>query len=555
MRIHARKVYYDGDRATLIAHGDVDLEMSDGVVMHAQYFAMDVKNNRFLMAGKLRVDGLHGVHLQGAAISEFLDFGRAYYIPVAGGPDRWTYLNGDFAHPLRGRENPGDAFSMPEESRGRAFLTGRRALILPREEIHFYAAMLDTGVTDVPVPNYVLNLSSNPNFAQNSLSGANWDASYPFAGSTHASTAFHIRENQTSGLFGAVEQRIVGQKSYLVGSIAPIDKEQKQYNLLGSTHPSPRLQVEGFAQENAFQQGFGQPLNASGYLNGRVTKALPNSYLQLTVDQFYQSLLGAPQVVNGCQCYGGNPDHAWVPNHPVQVNLNWIGSDERIKKLPLHYRLRSGYGYAHDRGYGVVAVNATNFDPAVPPVSDPIALLGVGVPTITHNTVGYTLYTSAIRLSRDRHGNSVNLNGTLDQQHEGYSLPHHTNTTNSSVSVSKVYGTKAAAFVAYTTTNIADNYGSQQAIAYASSLPGFSGFGTLHTISESLIYTPQPDFNLTLINQSTRDYFGETSSGVSGEARVRLRRHLTLDVSRIYYYGGNSITGRWSPRWGILLGG
>ena len=73
---------------------------------------MDLKLNRFLVAGHVHVLGPTG-SISAAAFSDYLDFSREYVLPVTSAPDRWTYLGTDFAHPIKGREMPGDVFFFP----------------------------------------------------------------------------------------------------------------------------------------------------------------------------------------------------------------------------------------------------------------------------------------------------------------------------------------------------------------------------------------------------------------------------------------------------------
>ena len=561
---------YSADRFLLTARGHAELTATDGTTMDGRLIIVDLKAHRILVAGHVHVY-VGKTTLDGAAFSEFLDFNRSYFLPVENEPDRLTFLDGEYGRPLAGREMPGDAFSLPAETTDKPFLTGHRALIVFGQELRFGPAMLNTGIASIPVPNYFLTLSTNPNFAQNSLSGAHYDASYPFAGSSHSQTTLHIREDSTSGLFGAVEQRFAWEKSYIVGSIAPLDHEQKQYNVLGLQKISPTLQVSGFAQENAFQQGFSQPLSASAYFNTRATQALRGSYLQLNADQYYQSVLGDPH--NACDCYDG-PSHVFVTNHPVDLQLAWNGIDRKISHLPISYRLRSGFGYSHDI-QGVVPLNGTNFGSGILPTSDATvpSLIGIGVPTITDSLLGFTLYTSALRIARDHHGNDLDFNAQLDKQRTAFSLPHHVDTTNTTLSLSKTFGTKGAVYLAYLINNTRDDYGAQQRLAYAPLVPtspqtgatypgfgAFEGFSTTRGVVESFIYTPNPNLNATLSFRQNTDFpsavpgfFGQPPDSVTSEVRVRVRPHLLVDLSRSYYF--NFGTQRWSPQFGILVGG
>lgn len=573
MYLHANSVSYDSDRFTLVARDNVSLRMENGFFATARYFTMDVRSNRYILAGHVHVTGPN-VALDGAAIANFLDFGRVYLLTSATTPDRVTFLDETFAHPTPGREMPSDAFHLPENLNRHASIQARGVLIIPHITLRFGIAQLNTGIITVPIPDYVLNLSSNPNFAQNSLAGASFDASYPFAGSPNASTAFHIRAGGGNGIFGAVEQRFAWKKSYIVGSVSPLNHSLKQYNVLGSTSLTPTLQVQGFAQEQAFQHGFSQPLNASLYINIRATQALKRSYLQLTLDQYYQSLLADPNGngPNGCgECYG-DAAHQFIPNHPINAQISWIGFDHKIPKLPLKFRLRSGYNYNHDF-YGILPNSALNpgtisYTQIQPQFG---GLIGVGVQNITSSFVGGTLYTPSYRVFRDRKGNDVFFNASFDAQRKWYSLPHQVNTTTSAFSVSKTYGTKLSTFISYTIAHTGDQYGDQQRNVYPLPTPGssvygsadfaaFDGFATLHTLSQGIVYTPTANFNTSLTVAETKDFpatvsgvFGPPPISVTGEVRAHLRPHLWIDLTRTYYY--NYGAQHFNPGYGLLIGG
>ena len=53
-------------------------------------FYLDIRLNRFIVAGNVTLQR-GDVSVQGAAFTEYLDFDRAYFLPVGNEPDRWTY--------------------------------------------------------------------------------------------------------------------------------------------------------------------------------------------------------------------------------------------------------------------------------------------------------------------------------------------------------------------------------------------------------------------------------------------------------------------------------
>jgi hypothetical protein len=109
IHLKAKQIAFYYDRFVVTAQGNVALTTSDGLQVRGDVFTMDLRLNRFLVAGDVRVRTKVGSY-SGVALSDFIDFDRVYFIPVTSEPDRWTFLDGDFAHPVLGRVMPGDAF-------------------------------------------------------------------------------------------------------------------------------------------------------------------------------------------------------------------------------------------------------------------------------------------------------------------------------------------------------------------------------------------------------------------------------------------------------------
>ena len=116
--LNAKSINFYYDRFLLEADGNVRLRTSDGFTVTGDAFSMDLKLNRFMVAGHVTLHDASGT-VSGAAISDFLDFKRIYFVPVTSEPDRWTFLNGDLAHPAKGRVMPGDVFYFPRSRRTR----------------------------------------------------------------------------------------------------------------------------------------------------------------------------------------------------------------------------------------------------------------------------------------------------------------------------------------------------------------------------------------------------------------------------------------------------
>ncbi|MGH7707410.1 MAG: hypothetical protein ACREM8_04625 [Vulcanimicrobiaceae bacterium] len=556
--LRANQITFYSDRYLLVGRGDVELQRPDGTRLRGDYFAMNLRLNRYVLAGNVVAQTPAG-ELKGAAFSEYLDQHRIYFIPVTSEPDRWTFLGDDFAHPLRGREMPGDAFDLPGNDLGAAYVKSNKALIVPHQSVRFTPAQLSVQGVFVPLPDYFYLFSENPNFAENSLSGAEFDGPFPFAGGEHSLSTAHLRYDQFNGLYLAFEQHWVSNHSYIVTSINPLTRPQKQYNLIGFDRLSPVLQVHGFVQESTFQHGFSQPLTAGGVANLQLTLGLRHSFLQLTGDQFYESLLADPAPINGLKYYG-DPSHNFVPDHPSDAFLTWTGVDHRLGYIPLYFRVRSGYGFAHNGITPEQRIGASS------------------IPTIFEHFAGITLYSPSFRINRDKHHRDTFLNFVFDKQRTWFSLPHFIDAQTSTASISKQFSPKFSAFVDYSISNIGDFWGAQQSLVYpqlaaapvsplnGQSYPdylGFHGFATTRSLVEGITFAPSPnlsgsiqmrenhDFPVPIPEPTSRPQIGVAPLQATADVRIRLNNNLLIDLSRSYYFGFGSQY--FSPQFNFLL--
>ena len=139
VRLHADHIAFYYDRFLVEADGHVQIQTSDGFSVSGDAFSMDLKLNRFLIAGHVTLKTASDT-VNGAAVADFLDFNRLYFVPVTSEPDRWTFLNDDLAHPVKGRVMPGDVFYFPDLT-GNPSLTASSATISERTYVHFGGAV------------------------------------------------------------------------------------------------------------------------------------------------------------------------------------------------------------------------------------------------------------------------------------------------------------------------------------------------------------------------------------------------------------------------------
>ena len=110
IELHANVVDFYSDRYVITADGHVRAQLSDGTVVSGETFSMDLRLNRFLIAGDVHVDGPH-IDQAGAAFAGYPDIDRDFFLTDGPTPDRRTYYGLDFTDTGPGRQQPGDAFT------------------------------------------------------------------------------------------------------------------------------------------------------------------------------------------------------------------------------------------------------------------------------------------------------------------------------------------------------------------------------------------------------------------------------------------------------------
>ncbi|HKU81698.1 MAG TPA: hypothetical protein VJP76_05965 [Candidatus Tumulicola sp.] len=567
MRLTAKHIAFYYDRFLVEADGDVRVQTSDGFSASGDAFSMDLKLNRFLVAGHVTMHaGAQTVN--GAALSDFLDFNRIYFVPVTSEPDRWTFLNGDLAHPVKGRVMPGDAFAFPELP-AHPSLTATSATIGTKSFARFAGVTAYFGGAGLPLGTYVVNFSPNPYFAQNSLTGANFDATWNLWGNNNSLSAVHLRYDTQNHTYLAFEQHWVGQHEYAIFSANPLTKPERFFNLQLYEKLGQRFQVQTFTQfmvnQGIFFPAPPYAVTQTSFVN--MTQALPHSYLQLTSNFTNYNLLGPGSFNN-------NPVGAGSLSHPSQMQLTATSFQNRIGKLPLYEQTYFGYGFNHD------SVGQLYNQPiAVPGLQ---AYGGVTYTTIWNTVAGFSLFVPALKLGNpDNPYKAYYLNAVFSKQRQWNSLPHYVDNTNTTFSLSREFSRPVNAYLSYQVLNTGDYYrqGGYPPCTIQldptkpgycpASLTSFRGVSTLRTLAIGTNYDPNPEFNASLVYRHHDDfpipvpdlfplpvnnvlgqplynsYLGQPPNDITGDVRFKILPHMMLDVQRTYYFNFGNI--RWSP--------
>jgi len=557
LHVNADSVQFFYDRFLLEADGNVHVTTSDGMTMSGDSFSMDLKLNRFMLAGHVHVQDPAGSQ-EGAALADFLDDKRIYFVPVISEPDRWTFINGDFAHPAKGRDMPGDAFEFPDFGEAKPFIMTDSATVGTRSFVRFGGNHLDVANglgAYVPTPSYYVNFSNDQHLGDNSLAGASFDATDQFAGNANSISALHLRYDPTNKTYLSFEQHFSGKKAYAVFSVNPLTKEQKFWDLVTSVRPSDRFQIRTFTQLATNQHGFSLPSASGQFTTVQATQALPHSFVQLNAQFTNYSLLP--------------PTYSLQYHHPFQAQLIGQTFNNRIGKLPLYESLQYGLGMTHDI-YGLQQIGGVTYN------------------EIWNHFVGLQMYVPSLKIGNSPiESNNVYFNATFQKTRTWNSTPHYVDATLTNFTLSKTLDRHFLAFAGYSNQNTGDYYeGVLASQIYAPFVPvvngvpvygyaAFRGVATLRTLSLDLNYSNAGNFTASLLGrkhvdfpapypglfptpplnilgqQEISNYLGEPPYDLTADVRFRVNSRMSIDIARSYFFNfGNQ---RWSPSFVIQV--
>ena len=538
--LHATRIAFYNNLFVVRADGKVIVDLGTGTVLHGDSFAMDVRNSRFVLAGNVSVVQT-GATISAVAVSDDLVTNHAYALAIdATGAHTTSYVQSDFRGTATAAVAPADAFAISDVGRLPASFLASGAIIGTDSFIRFSGCrtqIIGGASLYVPLPVCYINFGSDPNLAQDSLSGANVGAGYKFAGNANSTTDLVVNYDNINKLYGALQQNVSSPNAWAVASVYPLGKSDLVYSGIAAVQVPDQAELRVSGQYHTIDSAQPGPYGSYSFADALVTIALPHSSAQ-----FYGST--GNQSVNSA----GDAAGVAIPKQSL-VQFNLASADLPIGHLPLIANLRAGYGQTQDP-FGLQVFNG-----------------------IVYTSVATTYADVALRAPRlDLDGWFLDLSGNV--QREWISVPHTIDSVVTSASLSRSFG-HISAYAAYTIQNVGDNYGSLQALAYPAAISvdtgyaAFDGYATFHTLAFGAVYAPRPDVSLTATFRRHVDFpkpyagfFTELPTPALGEnvapyqlgqppydatitARYRINPQLSVDLQDTYYFnfGGRTWSG------------
>ncbi len=538
-RVTSDRLTFYNNLYVMTGYGNVRIDLRNGSKIAADSFVIDLRLNRFVVSGNVRITTLQKTY-EGAALSADLENGTSYFVSLDGTPERLTFRDDRFTNAESGGEAAADAFAFPDLKNSPASLIGTKVTIGAGEYIRFDGCrtqILGGYKYYFPLPICYINFGSDPNLAQDALNGASVGAQYKFAGNANSTSSLLLNYDTVNKVYGALEQNLSSPNGWAVVALNS-SNDSRIISGIAYAQPAENLGVRASSQLHFLSPDATNDLNWFSYSDAEVTQGLPYSYLQLNYSFANEASQGPGP---------GFDIGAYDPTHPSSIQLGLRSSDLRLG--PAAFNLAGGYGQTHDP-YGLQTFG------------------GVTYTTLWFDYLDAALFAPSLKFgSRSDPGNLLSLDLLATDQREWYSLPHYTNWTTTSATLTKSFSGKATLSLGYGVENVADIYPGAQRQAYPSFAPpqgpgyaAFEGLATFRTLSLGATYTPSARLSLAAtLSQHTDfpapipnffalapqpvlginpypNYLGQPPYQLYAGARIRINDQLSLDFQNTYFF-------------------
>ena len=203
---------------------------------------MDLKLNRYLVAGDVHLDG-PTIHQVGAAFAGYPDLDRSYFLPAGGTPQPRDVLRSRLGAPDdRAASSRATRSTFPTSPASGRTSRPTACASCPRPTRCSHDAQIYTAGVYLPVPRYVVTFAANSHFFENTFFGGEFDVGVPFNGSAHSLTALHLRNDPYNGTYLAFDQHFVWDQDWIAFGVDPLTQQERQYNLVAYKRWTPKLE-------------------------------------------------------------------------------------------------------------------------------------------------------------------------------------------------------------------------------------------------------------------------------------------------------------------------
>jgi hypothetical protein len=474
--------------------------LDDGVLhVAADHISVDLRAKRYLAIGDVRVSQSDAVApsvpccAQGDVFGNDFEARRGLLVALEPEPTRRLVEGGSIEGEPTAGVPLGEPLSVPDFGGEVAFATATRAVAHVGADVRLTnVKVLLPGARNAPLPSYVYAYSSDPGYVTSNLIGVSEDVPWYFGSTRNSVQGAHFIYRPSTGFGFGLDDRIVnGPKGYALGSFSPFIGPDKALNLTWQD------QINGHTSStltSATIEGFGTANNYD------IRDGIHRSYLEASGSQFHQDV-GA---LFAWQSYDEAMAHAGMFSY-------------------LMFHLRSEVGTIH-----------TPLTLGYSPFPSDI-YLAQWVPHIAFE--GYVA-TQPLALSQ-----TTTLNASADDRFYHDTLPHLESVQIYSMNLNQRVNRYVTVGAGISDSPIHDGYPTLNA-SYASHFDSESAsFSYNH---ERYFYLQLSGAHATGTTQLPAG-FTVTPWSVSGDARFRVNRYLSVELGRSYFFGFEGLRfGTWT---------
>ena len=491
--VSARRLAFFVGELGIIARGDADIVMPNGLHLAGTAAYLDLVHDRVVVAGEARAtNGPRSVRADAIAYDgstqtvDVLDAGE--------GARRSTVTLATFVSvPIES-----DRFDFPDLDKRGAYIRAHRAEVTAHANVRFAPAAFPNSPGALPVPSYLYTYATNPSFGANALGGATFDQPYGIIGGTTSLLAAHFRyEDGTGPTLALDDHHVYGDNAYVVTSLDSVQRNSRVGQLSAYQRMGARFTQTLAATTSAYGNSISYGLTA----------ALGRSSAQFTLARYGR--------------FSTADLSARTPDRPLFGGVT--------------YRLRADLGVDALPG-GLLAQLPDRRQYA----------------TVWRHGLDLFAATPVVRAPLD-----TRLNSTVDLARTWYDFPHHRDTLVSTTTLTKFVNRRLTLTGGYSLGFAYDVYPTAQAVFYpAPSVPFFApdgtpwpGFSAYSGAASARGYTLAADYqsndpntSLHLFLAHANDFpqfhgYGRAPYLVSFDARLRPLPNIGIDVGRSYYFG------------------